>query len=131
MYADRARFTFLLLVLTQALHSVEEYVGRLWEVFQPAQFLSGLMSDDLETGFLIINISLFVFGMLCWLQLNRLTSMFIWFWIVIETINGIGHPIWAISEGTYVPGLATAPILLILAIKLFRDQSERDIKPFI
>jgi len=54
---------FLLLVILQGLHSVEEYIGKLWEVFAPAKFLSGLVSSDLEIGFLIINIGLFIFGL--------------------------------------------------------------------
>ena len=33
--------TFAALVAVQALHSVEEYVGRLWAVFPPAAFITG------------------------------------------------------------------------------------------
>jgi hypothetical protein len=117
-----SRNTFILLVLAQGLHSVEEYIGRLWEVFLPAQFVSGLVSDNLEAGFLTINIGLFVFGLICWLVFNRFTSAFIWFWIVLETVNGVSHIFFALSRMAYFPGLITAPILLILAIKLFRVQ---------
>lgn len=122
---NRIRITFLLLVLIQGLHSVEEYFGKLWEVFPPARFLSSLVSENHETGFLIINIGLFIFGLWCWLFPIRRNYLFapgvIWFWIVIEMINGIGHPVWALYERAYVPGLATAPILLILAIYLSRQ----------
>jgi hypothetical protein len=44
---------FLLLVLAQAAHSVEEYVFRLDDVFAPARFLSGLLNDDRRRGFLL------------------------------------------------------------------------------
>jgi hypothetical protein len=37
---------------------------------------------------------------------------------VIEIINGIGHPLWSLHEGGYTPGLATAPVLLVLAVYL-------------
>jgi hypothetical protein len=37
---------------------------------------------------------------------------------VLEIINGIGHPLWSLREGRYTPGLATAPILLLLAVYL-------------
>ena len=114
--------SFLLLVLAQGLHSVEEYVGRLWEVFAPARFVSGLVSDNLEFGFLTLNIALFLFGLICWLVLNRFTSAFVWFWIVVEMVNGVVHPFIALLRMAYFPGLITAPILLILAIKLFRAQ---------
>lgn len=35
-------------------------------------------------------------------------------------INGIGHAVWAIYERAYVTGVATAPVLLILAVYLSR-----------
>jgi hypothetical protein len=54
------RLVFLALVLTQGLHAVEEYAGRLWEVFLPARFLTGLVSKDHEIGFLVITIGLFL-----------------------------------------------------------------------
>jgi hypothetical protein len=41
-----------------------------------------------------------------------------WFWVVIELINGIGHPLWTLAELRYTPGVATAPILLLLALYL-------------
>jgi len=117
---------FLVLVVAQALHSVEEYMGKLWESFPPATFLCSLISDDLETGFLFINIGLFVFGLWCWffpIRRNyQYATILIWFWIIIETINGIGHPIWSFIQKTYTPGLITSPILLYLAIILFRRQ---------
>lgn len=118
----RTSSAFILLTLAQGLHSVEEYVGRLWEVFAPAQFVSGLVSDNLEYGFLTLNIALFLFGLICWLVLNRITTVFIWFWIVLEMVNGVVHTFVALFRMSYFPGLITAPVLLILALKLLRVQ---------
>lgn len=121
----RIKITFLLLVLTQGLHSIEEYAGRLWDVYPPATFLCGLVSKNLETGFLIINNGFFIFGLCCWhfaIHRNHLRAPgLIWFWVVMEIINAIGHTVWALSEGGYVPGFATAPVLLILAVYLSRQ----------
>ncbi len=121
---QKTKTAFLVLVIMQGLHSVEEYFGRLWEVFAPAKFLSTAVSKNPETGFLVINIGLFIFGLWCWLipvRRNYVVARgLIGFWIIIELINGIGHPAWAIYEKSYVPGVATAPVLLILAIYLFR-----------
>lgn len=115
---------FLILVLLQGLHSIEEYIGKLWEVFPTATTLTGLVSDNLETGFLIINIGLFIFGMLCWLFIVRKEHSFsktvIWFWIVLEIINGVGHPVWSLYQRAYTPGLFTAPFLFITALYLIR-----------
>jgi hypothetical protein len=41
-----------------------------------------------------------------------------WVWAVIETINGLGHPLWSLRQGGYTPGVATAPVLLVLALYL-------------
>lgn len=121
---SRSKIFFLILVLVQGLHSVEEYIGRLWEIFPPLRFLSGLISENPETGFLIINIGFFIFGIWCWffpvLRNYNYARGLIWFWIVIEMINGIGHPFWALYEREYVPGVVTALILLILSIYLLR-----------
>ena len=42
--SDNRRITFWLLILAQAAHSIEEYVGRLYDVFPPARVVSGLIS---------------------------------------------------------------------------------------
>lgn len=122
--SQRRRFqlAFGLLVLAQAAHSVEEYAGRLWESFPPARFLTGLVSDDLERGFLVINIGLVAFGLWCFLWPIRQdwpsARLFAVFWIAIQLVNGVGHPLWSVSQGGYTPGVATAPVLLIIAVYL-------------
>jgi len=113
-------WTFGALVLAQAAHSVEEFVGRLWESFPPARFLSSLISSDLRVGFLVINVSFVMFGLWCffWPVRRRwqIAAGLAWVWVVIEVINGIGHPLWALRELGYTPGVITAPLLLILAL---------------
>ena len=118
----RFQLSFLALVVTQAAHSIEEYVGRLYEVFPPARAVSGLISADLERGFVIFNVALFTFGVWCFLWPVRghwpSAVPLAWFWVVIELINGIGHPLWTLAEWKYTPGVATAPLLLSLAVYL-------------
>jgi hypothetical protein len=113
---------FNALVAVQAVHSVEEYIGRLYDVFPPARFLSGLISTDLRRGFVIINVALVLFGVWCYVWPIRRTwrsaAVFVWFWVTIELINGIGHPIWSLREHAYTPGAATAPLLPALALSL-------------
>lgn len=113
------RITFLLIALIQGLHSIEEYFGELWDVYPPATFICGLVSSNLKSGFIIINVSLFIVLMLIWLiTFSKKISAkpFLWFWTILELINGAGHSVWAIIERSYVPGLVTAPILFILAL---------------
>jgi len=125
---SRVMRPFGALIIMQDAHSVEEYLGRLWESFPPARFLSGLISSDRELGFIAINTGLVLFGLWCFLYpVGRgwpSASGFLWFWILIEIVNGVGHPLWSIREGGYTPGVLTAPILLVLAVYLAFRQNE-------
>jgi hypothetical protein len=119
---SRITTIFGALVLAQAAHSIEEYVGRLWESFPPARFLTGVISSDRELGFIILNVGLVAFGVWCLLWPVRRhwpsATALMWLWVVIETINGVGHPLWSLRRGGYTPGVITAPILLVLALYL-------------
>ena len=118
----RFQLSFLALVGTQAAHSVEEYVGRLYEVFPPARAVSGLISQDPERGFITANVALVTFGLWCFIWPVRgqwpLAIPLVWLWVVIEFINGVGHPLWTLAQQKYTPGVLTAPFLLFLALYL-------------
>jgi hypothetical protein len=120
--SQRAQTAFLVLVIAQVAHSVEEYLFRLYEVFPPARFASGLISSDLRTGFLVLNLGLIAFGIWCYAVPVRgklsVAIPLIWFWIVLEVLNGIGHPAASLLDRSYIPGTATAPFLLAIAIYL-------------
>jgi hypothetical protein len=122
---SRFQLTFGALILAQAAHSVEEYLGHLWDSFPPARFLTGLVSSNPERAFVLLNMALLAFGIWCFLWPVRrgwpIAIGLAWLWIAIEIINGIGHSLWSLHEGGYTPGLATAPILLLLALYLARQ----------
>lgn len=119
---SRVKVAFSALVLVQIAHSIEEYIGRLWESFPPARFLTGLISSDRELGFVVMNSALVAFGLWCLLFPVRKAwpsaAGLIWFWIVLEIINGVGHPAWTLRQGGYTPGVLTAPILFVIALYL-------------
>jgi hypothetical protein len=46
-------------------------------------------------------------------------------WALVELVNGLGHTLWAVRQGGYTPGVATAPILLILAGTLLAQRRTR------
>lgn len=114
----RERLVFLSLILAQGAHSIEEYVAKLYDVFAPARFVSGLVSQDLALGFLVVNAALVTFGLWCWAVPVRsgwqAARGFAWFWTILELGNGIGHLALAFlalafSRGGYFPGAGTAP----------------------
>jgi hypothetical protein len=118
----RVARAFLLLVLVQAGHSVEEYVLRLWEALAPARYVSGLLGLDPATGFAIVNSGLFLVGLACWLGPVRrggaLGRALAWGWALAETANGVAHAGLAVAAGGYFPGLYTAPLLILAALRL-------------
>jgi hypothetical protein len=120
--APRARTAFLLLVLAQAAHSLEECVFRLYDVFPPARLVSGLFGRDRATGFAAANVLLILFGLWCYAARVRRgrpgSRPLAWFWVVLETANGLGHSLLALATGGYFPGVATAPLLLAAALHL-------------
>ena len=122
---SRIKTAFGIVVVAQAAHSTEEYVGRLWESFPPARFLTGLVSRDAELGFIAINILIVVFGIWClaWPIRREWSSAptFAWVWVVMELVNGVGHPIWSVAVGGYTPGVLTALVLLPAALWLARQ----------
>ena len=115
---------FLALVSVQALHSLEEYAFRLYEVFPPARFVSRLFSSDLQRGFVTFNIGLVAFGFWCYLWPVRRewpsAVRVAWLWVGIELVNGIGHPAWSLARRGYTPGVVTSLVLLPLALLLAR-----------
>ena len=115
----RTRAAFLALIVAQAAHSIEEYRFRLYDVFAPARFVSGLFSDDLRVGFAIGNILLVLFGVWCYaarVRPNRPSGhTFGWLWALLELGNGISHTFFALARKGYFPGVATAPFLLAIA----------------
>ena len=113
---------FLVLIVAQAAHSIEEYVFRLFDNFAPARFVSGLLTDNLAFGFAIANTLIVLFGIWCYsarVRTNHASARaFAWFWVGLEFANGVGHTVIALSRGGYFPGLATAPLLIAIAIYL-------------
>ena len=123
--SSRVSTAFGGLILAQSAHSVEEYIGRLLETFPPARMVSGLVSDNLERGFVIANVTLIAFGLWCWAWPVRRgwssAAPLAWLWVAIELINGLGHPLWSVLQRGYTPGVATAPVLLVLALYLTKQ----------
>jgi hypothetical protein len=81
-----------------------------------------MFSPDLQRGFVIFNLLLVAFGVACYLGPVRrrwaIAPLVVWIWILIELVNGIGHPVWSIAAGGYTPGVITAVVILPIAVLL-------------
>ena len=128
--SPRSKFFFLFLVIAQAAHSVEEYVTRLFEVFAPARFVSGLVSEDLALGFAVVNAVIVAVGAWCYVGPVRAGGAagqtVAAVWIAIELANGVAHLAIAAASGAYFSGSLTAGLLLVtaacLAFSLLTDR---------
>jgi hypothetical protein len=118
----RSRRLFSCLIVAQAAHSLEEYLFRLYDVWAPARWVSGLFSGDLRVGFASANILLVLLGLWCYVARVRVSHpsgrTWAWFWALLETANGLGHLALAVGARSYFPGAFTAPVLLVFSLSL-------------
>jgi len=116
------RAMFLLLVILQAIHSVEEFIFKLYERFPPMRFLFQNALHLAKPAFAISNALLVLIGLVCfyyWVQPARKgATVVVWIWITIESLNVVAHIVWAALIGGYNPGLVTGllfvPVLIYL-----------------
>jgi deazaflavin-dependent oxidoreductase (nitroreductase family) len=129
----RAQLVFLLLVVVQAAHSLEEYAAGLYQVFAPARWISGLVSTDLAVGFAWLNGAIVLFGLGCYWGPIRgggsLARPIAWGWVAVEAVNGVLHPSIALATGAYFPGALTAPFLFVGALWLAAEVSQTPLSP--
>jgi hypothetical protein len=118
----RIRFAFLAVVAAQAVHSVEEYWFRLYDVLAPARALSEAIGVDRAAGFAVVNVAILLLGLGCYfgsIRRGRGSARTIaWLWALLEIANAIAHGALALWAGGYFPGLATAPLLLAAGLHL-------------
>ena len=108
-----SRRLFLCLIVAQGAHSLEEYLFRLYDVWAPARWISGLFTSDLRVGFASANILLVLLGLWCYVARVRTSHpsdrAWAWFWALLETVNGVGHLALAMGARSYFPGAFTGP----------------------
>ena len=128
----RIHRAFLLLIAAQAVHSIEEYWFRLYDLLAPARAVSDTLGIHRPTGFAITNAALIGFGLWCYARIRRGlpgSRGLAWFWAVIEILNSLAHGALALAADGYFPGIATAPLLLaagLFLISCLRSEGRRD-----
>ena|ERR1044072_5472393 len=127
----RISTAFLLLIILQAIHSVEEFIFGFYEKFPPMRALYREAPHLAKPAFTIANVLLILVGLICyyyWVRPARERARsVVWVWIILESVNVIAHFMWAILIRGYNPGLATvvlfAPVLIYLIVLMRRIPS--------
>jgi hypothetical protein len=108
---NKIRAAFLVLIILQALHSVEEFIFKFHEVFPPMVSIYRNAPAIAQPAFVLANSLLVLVGFVClfrWVwPARRGAKAVAWVWAGAEALNVIAHCVWAISIRGYNPGLVT------------------------
>lgn len=127
---QRVGTLYWLLAFAQAMHSIEEMRTGLYDFFWT---MTGVIHNAFPgfpqfrwdaVTFAVVNMGIitFVLGIAPFVREGRGWALGLAAVVaVIETLNGIGHISAAFYFGGYVPGVASAPLLLILGAVLLRE----------
>src|SRR5215469_12885551 len=109
--SNKIRTAFLILIVLQALHSMEEYIFKFYDAFPPMLFLYRNAPQLARPAFIVFNVLLVSAGLVClflWVWPGRRGARtVIWVWIGIESFNVVAHFVWAFFIRGYNPGLVT------------------------
>ena len=114
----RGQLVFLFLILAQAAHSIEEYVSKFVRGLRSGSFREQPRQQRSRPGLRgrqhgSCRVRSVVLG--CSRAGWRAARGLMWFWTILELLNGISHSAIALSLGGYFPGVVTAPLLLLFA----------------
>ncbi|MFQ6005952.1 MAG: hypothetical protein ACE5OQ_10650, partial [Woeseia sp.] len=121
---------FACLVASQAMHSLEETWFGLYHRLPYINWVDTFVAGGAFVFFVLGNTAFVLFG--CWCYFARVKTkkpgarFFVMVWVIIEILNGILHPVWSLIANAYIPGTATAPVLLLLACLLFWRSSNEE-----
>lgn len=131
----KIRLAFLVLIVVQALHSVEEFIFKFYEVFPPMRLLYRDAPHLARPAFIISNVVLATVGVICLLRwvwpARRGARAVVWVWLGGEALNVIAHCVWATLVRGYNPGLMTGfgfvPVVIYLSYLLRRASSHASV----
>jgi hypothetical protein len=128
----RIRVAFLVLIVLQALHSVEEFILKFYEVFPPMVSLYRDAPAMARPAFVLANSLLVLAGFVClfrWVwPARRGAEAVAWVWVGAEAFNVVAHCVWAVLIRGYNPGLVTGlgfvPVVAYLIYLLRRAPTQ-------
>ncbi len=108
------RSVFLIMIVVQAVHALEEFVFHFWDVFPPMRAVYGGTPGLGETVFIAFHtvlIGLGVWSYRRWVRSNQPNARRVVVWgIVVQSFTVLLHAAWFLTEFRYQPGLATTPL---------------------
>ncbi|HMF07488.1 MAG TPA: HXXEE domain-containing protein [Thermoanaerobaculia bacterium] len=121
-FAGRVGARFWLLALVQAAHSIEEMRTGLYDFMWEATPRLGLPRMGMSAvSFAVVNMAIIavLLALVPFVGGERSWSLAVaWIVAVVEVANGVGHLTGAVIFRRYVPGAATAPLLILCGLAL-------------
>ena len=109
-----------LATLVQGVHFAEEWATG-FHIRFPALFGLEPISLPLFVGFNLVWISLWLLSIRPLRSAHKAAYFAAWFLALAGALNGIAHPLMAVSVGAYFPGLITSPFIGAVGIYLWKQ----------
>ena len=114
----RIRRIATLALLVQSIHFIEESLNGFHLRFPEALGLQP-WPKSYFVAFNLAWLAIWVVAILSLSSFKRAALFPLWFLAIAAAVNGIAHPLLALADSAYFPGLWTAPFLGILGVALF------------
>lgn len=114
---QRAVWVAAIAIAFQALHFIEELTTGFHERF-PAVFGLGSLSLGFFVSFNLVWLGIWMLSAWGLARRYELALFPLWFLGIASIANGVAHPLLALYDGGYFPGLATSPIVAVVGALL-------------
>jgi len=116
---ERTARLFLIGLAAQCLHFMEEFVTRFQDRF-PALLGLPAWPENFFVAFNLLWLTVWILSAIG-LQRGYRAALFpAWFFAIAAIANGIAHPLLALVDRGYFPGLISSPVLGVLGVLLWR-----------
>ena len=123
MVPFRLKLAVFLLVLIQALHSIEEHIFRFYDQFPIFSFYDKTYASIPQAVFVTFNVAFVLLLLLGFLLtfFKRARRVFPLAFAVLEFVNGLYHVFWSLIAWRYFPGTVTGLLFLPVAFYILRN----------
>lgn len=115
---ERTAHLFLIGLVAQCLHFIEEFVTQFQDRF-PMLLGLPVWSVNFFVVFNLIWLSVWILSAVGLQRGYRFALFPVWFFAIAAIANGIAHPVLAVVACGYFPGLITSPIVGVLGVLLW------------